>query len=99
MKTKNVILGTAAFVFAIGSAFASLLADPTRDFVDISTLNPTCRQIAEQACSNTGQAACNVNVSVGGGAATAKQVFDERTTVCATPKTNLTATPIATINL
>jgi len=99
MKIKNALPGTVAFVLATGSVFASLFADPTRDYVDISTLNPTCRQISEQACSNSGFYACSVLVSVGGGAAMIKQVFDERTTVCATPKSGESVVPIATINL
>jgi len=80
MKIKNLILGTLTFAFAIGSAFASLLVDPTHDYVDIAMLAPTCTQISEQACDQTGQSTCFVLISVGGGATVLKQVFDERET-------------------
>jgi hypothetical protein len=74
MKTKNVSLAIFAFVFAIGTAFASFLA-PEDVFVHAKLKSdpdgPTVCVNTGVQCDNTGTAICTVTVPITGGTATA----------------------------
>jgi hypothetical protein len=80
MKTKNVILGLAALVFAIGSAFTSLEVGAP-DFISVQYEgNPLpdfeCVQIS-QACNGTAQdPLCKIQVKLSDNSIVAAQVYD-----------------------
>jgi hypothetical protein len=65
MKTKNLLLGLIAFVFAVGSAFASLLA-PANIWVKARLTSGgsiTCVD-TQVTCANSGAVRCTVTVPV-----------------------------------
>jgi hypothetical protein len=76
MKTKNLLLGLIAFVFAIGSAFASLLA-PAEIWVKARR---TCAGIiscvnTEVTCANAGAVRCKVQLPVQQGNNTTSKTY------------------------
>ena len=65
MKNKNVVLGLIAFVFAIGSAFASLLTPLAQDAYAQTKLTSAdeqweCRKVGQ--CAEAGTIPCEVLV-------------------------------------
>lgn len=87
MKTKNVVLGLAALLLAVGSAFGSLTRIVAPDYISVQYLGDetfTCKQIT-QACDEIGQVACEVTVQTTSGGKRA-QVYDDP--ACATPLTD-----------
>jgi len=67
---KNMILGVAASVFAVGSAFATLAPETAWVLAKLSASETTftCRQTSVQ-CNNVGATACQVqvNTTINGG--------------------------------
>lgn len=92
MKPKNVMLGIIAFVFAIGTAFASLsVMDQHAQITDPApVLERGCKDIAD-VCSMSGDNTCKVTV----GQLPGQYIVYEDNT-CVTEVKNLSANPIPT---
>lgn len=84
MKTKNLLLGFAALLCAVGSAFASLLMTPPH-YINVrytGQANFTCSTLGTTVCTATGSTVCKVAVQ-----GFQPTVYDIKTnaTTCSTP--------------
>jgi hypothetical protein len=61
MKTKNVVLGLSAILFAVGGTFASSILLPA------TYIKPSgvCRQITQIECGQAGQIVCQAHITAG----------------------------------
>jgi hypothetical protein len=92
MKTRNAILGAAAFTIAIGSAFATVLA-PTTIFVKARLTSPTSPIVCQNTgvtCDDSGSIPCRVQVNVVSGQNNTSKTY--KNSSCTTALTN-TASP------
>jgi len=101
MKTKNVLLATLAFVFAVGSAFASLFT--ARDIFVKAKLSsapgaPTQCINAQVKCDDSGSSTCTVNIQLRSGAnaqaSTTGPVYTFDATPCVTLLDNTSVTAV-----
>jgi hypothetical protein len=100
MKTKNLILGLSALVFAFGSAFTSVLVSPTADSVFVAEImdpEEQCQEIPEQSCNDLSTQPCQVRVILNGSNVGNKDVND--LTTCAEPKFDDRQQPINQVSL
>jgi hypothetical protein len=77
MKTKNVVLGLAALVFAVGSAFTTIVPPEyiSVDFDDAPGF--TCIAISEDfECDGATNSLCKINVLLKGGTLAQAQVYE-----------------------
>lgn len=88
MKTKKLMLGSLVFVFAIGTAFASLMApQPIHVKALLTNGNEECVQLDEQ-CEDTGAEFCTVRVPVQSGPDVTSQTYEDSN--CTIPLRNTT---------
>ncbi|RNL87747.1 hypothetical protein ED312_10115 [Sinomicrobium pectinilyticum] len=98
MKTKQLILGSLVFVFAVGTAFASLLA-PQKVYVEAlvdrpSGPNQECVPLQAQ-CEDSGFEACAVELINQPGAPQTSNTYSDSN--CTMPLQNITGGIIQTI--
>lgn len=65
MKTRNVLLGLAALILAMGSAFATKLFDSERAFIEVK-LSPTSDWSCEDSgvdCDDEGDQPCKISIA------------------------------------
>lgn len=93
MKTKNVMLGIIAVVFAVGSAFASFLSPSAIRVKARVVENGVITCVNTQAiCNDPGNFVCKVTLAVEEGPSTTTKTYKDAS--CTVPLTNTTANAV-----
>jgi hypothetical protein len=97
MKTKNLMLGIFAFIFAAGTALASTMFLALDTYVwgkTVENSTPHCIFVG-QVCNNDGTDVCKISVPLSpSGSVIPTQVF--RNSICTLPMTDIRTTTLST---